>query len=309
MNFSIIKLMYGVGVLLISAILFLLFILFGVNNKKVLENRLKALTDEEESYITPENIIQNLPPLVRIFYPIIEPLSNYIIQFTPKIYTEKIKKRLLRAGLSEKLNYRVFITIQLMTILLLGGGGLLLFITKNSGLLFLIVMVNIGIFLPNFVISTKISKRQKEFRKKFPFALELLNISVKAGLGFDTSIKTVVDESGGIVSQEFSRVQKNMAIGVTRNDALAEMSDAIGLPEVEEFVSSVRQAEKMGVGMTELLGRQSEYLRNLAKERARTQAYKAPVKMTIPLVLFIFPAIIILLIGPAIINILQSGLF
>jgi len=171
----------------------------------------------------------------------------------------------------------------------------------------------IGYMGPDFYINKQVKLRQKQILLSLPDLIDLLAVSVEAGLGFDAAISRVSDRFHGPLGDEFVRVRQEISMGRPRAEALREMARRCEVPDLSSFITSLIQAEQLGVSMGNVLRVQSEQMRERRSQRAREQAQRAPVKMMIPLVLFIFPTLFIVIMGPAAIKgaaiLKASGLF
>jgi tight adherence protein C len=149
------------------------------------------------------------------------------------------------------------------------------------------------------LLQSAIDRRQKSIRKAMPDALDLLTICVEAGLGFDGAMSKVNEKWDNELSLAFGRVLREIQLGKLRRDALRDMADRIGIPEMTSFVAAIIQSEQLGVSMAKVLRIQSDQMRLKRRQAAEEEAHKAPVKMLFPMVLLIFPTILIILLGPA----------
>jgi tight adherence protein C len=164
----------------------------------------------------------------------------------------------------------------------------------------------VGFFGPDYWLSTRIRARQKSILLAIPDTLDLLTISVKAGLGFDAALGKVVEKTQGPLTDEFRRTLAEVRIGKARRDALREMVGRTNVPALTNFVSAIIQAEQLGVAIANVLEVQSEQLRIQRRQRAEEMAAKAPIKMLFPLVGCIFPSMFIVILGPALILIANN---
>jgi len=163
-----------------------------------------------------------------------------------------------------------------------------------------------GFFLPHLMLTSKITRRQKEIRKAMPDALDLLTICVEAGLGFDAAMSKVSEKWENQLSLAFARVIREVQLGKVRREALKDMSDRLGIPEMTSFVAAIIQSEQLGVSMAKVLRIQSDQMRVKRRQRAEEEAHKAPIKMIIPMALLIFPSIMIIILTPAALQIMNS---
>jgi tight adherence protein C len=160
-----------------------------------------------------------------------------------------------------------------------------------------------GYTLPSAGVSARASKRQKEIRKAMSDTMDLLTISVEAGLGFDAALAQVVRNVPGPLSEEIARMLQEMQIGVSRADALRHVNDRTEVPELDGFVLSMIQADKYGVGVAKVLRAQSTELRQKRRQRAEEQAQKVPMKLLFPMIFMILPALFIVILGPGAIKV------
>jgi tight adherence protein C len=161
--------------------------------------------------------------------------------------------------------------------------------------------------LPTLWLSSQIRGRQAEIVKALPDALDLLTISVEAGLGFDAAMNKVAEKWSNELSVAFKRVIQEIQMGKLRREALRDMADRMDVSDVSSFVAAIIQADQLGVSIAKVLRIQSEQMRIRRRQRAEEKAHQAPVKMLFPMVFLIFPAILIVLLGPAILVLMASG--
>jgi len=156
------------------------------------------------------------------------------------------------------------------------------------------------------MLTSRITRRQKEIRKAMPDALDLLTICVEAGLGFDAAMSKVSEKWDNELSLAFARTIREIQLGKVRRDALKDMSDHLGIPEMMSFVAAIIQSEQLGVSMAKVLRIQADQMRLKRRQRAEEEAHKAPIKMIIPMALLIFPTIMIIILTPAALQIANS---
>src|SRR5713101_7037653 len=164
----------------------------------------------------------------------------------------------------------------------------------------------LGRFLPDVWLNNKIKGRQKELRLALPNALDLLTISVEAGLGFDAAIGRLTEKFKNALSDEFAQVLNEIRLGRPRLEALDEMGRRSGVEELHTFIQALIQSEQLGVGIAKVLRIQSEEMRRRRRQRAEEQAAQAPLKMLFPMIGCIFPTLFIVLMGPAVIIIIHT---
>jgi tight adherence protein C len=164
----------------------------------------------------------------------------------------------------------------------------------------------IGYTLPSAGLASRASKRQKEIRKAMPDTMDLLTISVEAGLGFDAALAQVVKNVPGPLSEEIARMLQEMQIGVPRVEALRHVNDRTEVPELDGFVLSMIQADKYGVGVAKVLRAQSTELRQKRRQRAEEVAQKVPLKLLFPMIFMVLPALFIVILGPGAIKVYET---
>ena len=160
--------------------------------------------------------------------------------------------------------------------------------------------------IPGIWLDKKIKARRKEIQLSLADAIDLLTISVEAGLGFDPAMQRVVEKWDNALTREFSRMLSEMRIGKSRREAMRELATRCNVDDLNVFISSIMQADQLGVSITQVLRTQSKQMRIRRRQRAEEAAHKAPIKMIFPMVLLIFPAMYVVIIGPAIPQILDS---
>ncbi|WP_242822351.1 type II secretion system F family protein [Thermaerobacter marianensis] len=170
----------------------------------------------------------------------------------------------------------------------------------------LVLLGLLGWGLPDAVLRDRAARRRRQMARALPDVMDLLSVSVEAGLGFDGAIQKVSEKFPAPVSTEFRQYLKELRLGVEREEALRSLADRCELPELRSFAAAVIQADRLGVSLARVLRVQAEQLRFQRKQRAEEQAMKTPIKMLLPLVLFIFPTLFIVLLGPALIQILAA---
>lgn len=258
---------------------------------------------------TLEELELQAPFSERVLRPILGQLAGLVSRFAPQAYIETISRRLVLAGNPNNMQVNDFLGLQGLVALALGGGTMaVLYITKAStfNAFFLgLLLASLGFLLPNIWLGGQISRRKEAIVRALPDALDLLTISVEAGLGLDSAIAKVVEKWNNPLSMEFSRVLAEMRVGKPRRDALRDMVARTEVPDVTAFVAAIIQAEQLGVSISRVLQIQSEQMRIRRRQLAEERAHQAPVKMTFPTVFLIFPALLIVILGPSIPRIIE----
>ena len=212
---------------------------------------------------------------------------------------ERISLLMYQSGLNMK--PEEYIALQF---LLMGGGGLVGvyygFATGGNMLL----CAGIGVYtfyaLMRFSSSGKAARRKEKIGKQFPELLDLLSISVEAGLGFNQAMQYITEQCEGPLVEEFQVTVRSMGLGQSRRTALEEMTYRCGLDEISIFVGAVIQADELGISLKNILNAQAKEIRNLRRMKTEEKAQKIPIKMLLPLAVFIFPVMMIIIMGPAI---------
>lgn len=246
----------------------------------------------------------------RIAKPLLNEFKRSFKRRMPGEKEAKIETKLQLAGSPFGMTAVDFRLLQISLVLLFpivaGGYGALLQTGVSGIFLFFIAGLAAGTFLPHYYLSIKKKARNKSALKELPDILDLLTVSLEAGLGFDSAVSKVVSKKDGVLSAEFHRSLEELRLGRTRREALSGIKNRVEVDEVRAFISSILQAEKLGIGMVQVLRVQSNEVRERRRQRAEEEAMKAPVKMLFPLVLFIFPTLFIVLLGPALIQFIQT---
>ena len=181
---------------------------------------------------------------------------------------------------------------------------------QNGSTVLLAVAVSggIGYILPGRWLTNKIKTRQENFRDTLPDMMDLLVVSVEAGMGFDAAIVRLYEKDNTPIVSEMMRTIQDVRRGMSKKEAYGNMSDRVGVKEVTSFLNAMVQADTLGISIKSVLKTQADALREARRQRAEEKAMKAPVQMLLPMVLFIFPVIFIILLGPAVLNIMDSGI-
>jgi tight adherence protein C len=231
-------------------------------------------------------------------------LGEISSRFTPQHVVEQTRIRLELAGNPGRMDAPTFLILHFVSAGLFGG---LIFVVSlftrtysiPTELLIVLVFTVLGYFFPDLWIKSKINSRQKQVRKAMPDALDLLTICVESGLGFDAALSKVNEKWDNELSLAFGRVIREIQLGKLRRDALRDMAERSGLPELTSFVAAVIQSEMLGVSMAKVLRIQSDQMRIKRRQHAEEEAHKAPIKMVFPMGLLIFPSLLIVLLTPA----------
>jgi len=258
---------------------------------------------------TLEEIELSQPFTERVVIPLLEGLADLAARINPQGGMENIQHNLDLAGNPYGWSPTQFVGFRFLAALLLGGlGVVVLVLAKGMALPRRIVLTGVlavvGYYLPSLWLRSKTSSRQREIARSLPDALDLLTICVEAGLGFDGAIARVAGKWDNELCREFRRVLQEVQLGKLRREALRAMANRVEVPEVSTFVAAIVQAEELGVSIAKVLRIQAEEMRRRRRQRAEELARQAPIKMLPAIAFLIFPAIFVVLLGPAVLRIM-----
>lgn len=210
----------------------------------------------------------------------------------------KLRRQLTLAGNPGHLKPQEFIVLKLTLCALTLVAGFLLPISFLN----VVILAAAAWLAPELYLHEKIKNRQLAITLAIPDVLDLLTVSVEAGLGFDAAVAKVIEKVEGPLADEFRRMLYEMRIGRSRREALRDLSERTGVPYLQNFASAVIQADQLGVSISKVLRIQSQEIRRQRRQKAEEEAMKAPIKMLLPLVALVFPSLFIVLLGPAILQ-------
>jgi tight adherence protein C len=246
----------------------------------------------------------------RVLGPMAARLAGVTMKLMPKTNPDEVANRLLAAGLARSLSPQAYLAMKA------GLGGLFvcfgLFTVVTGamapmfGLLIGMGGAAIGFIAPDFVINSRVRGRKSRMRAELPNVLDLLCVSVEAGLGFDQALVKLNERMEGPLVDEFSLVLHEMRIGQSRTAALKNLSERVEAPEVSQFARAIIQADQLGIALSRILRVQSADMRLRRQLAAEEKAMKAPVKMLFPTVIFIFPSMFVVALGPAALNLMKT---
>jgi|SRR6266508_4331275 tight adherence protein C len=231
-------------------------------------------------------------------------LAGLALRLNPRVSVETVRLRLMTAGLARSVTPTTFLAAKMVFGGAFGFFGLVLggMVGGFAALLFAASWGIGGFALPGIVVSAKARSRREKIRAELPDALDLLAVSVEAGLGFDGALDKLVDHMDGPLSEEFELTLGEMRIGESRHDALKKLAERVDTAEVAAFARAIIQADQLGISLGRILKVQSADSRNRRQMAAEEKAMKLPIKMMFPTVAFIFPAMFLVVLAPAILN-------
>ena len=300
----------AISILLAIVVAFGIFLVFqGLNTPQpdLLESRLAQFGDRE---MTLSEMELTLPFGDRFLRPILDRIGATIARRTPANQQQAIQDKINLAGRPLGLTVGSLLALQIVLmatcVAVFYGIATLL---GQSGTMVLLIVVAGGIFgylVPSIGLDRAVKKRQKEILLALPNALDLLTISVEAGLGFDAALSRVCEKYKNALALEFSQVLNEVRLGRPRLEALDDMAKRNRVDELNGFIQAVIQSEQLGVGIANVLRIQSEEMRRRRRQRAEEQGQKAPLKMLFPMIGCIFPTLFIVLLGPAVLSVMKS---
>jgi tight adherence protein C len=272
--------------------------------KERVEERLGRVFGER-AVVAAAPAVPDEPLLQRAVLPLLTEMSRWLIRVTPVGWRNSLRRKLTLAGNPGGLETGQFLALYLVVIIAAACGGFL-FAEAIGQPLFALVSFGFGLLLPDFWLKGRIQARQGAMQKSLPSFLDLLTVSVEAGLGFDAALARVTARESGPLAEEFQRVLQEIRMGKPRRDALRDLGNRTEVKELSGFVAAIVQADQLGVSIGNVLRVQAQQMRRSRRQRAEEAAMKAPIKMLFPLVFFIFPSLFIILLGPAVIQLIEA---
>jgi tight adherence protein C len=241
----------------------------------------------------------------RVVAPAVERLATLALRLNPKASADAIGGRLIAAGVSQRISTSQFLALKSGLALggVIAGAAFGAVLAPVAGVVFAPLLGVVGFIGPDLILTVRIKARRERIRSELPDALDLLAVSVEAGLGLDGAIAKLTEHMDGALVDEFALTLGEMRIGESRSEALKKLAERVPAPEVAAFVRSVIQAEQLGISLGRILRVQAADSRLRRQAAAEERAMKAPIKMLFPTALFIFPAMFVAILGPAFLNI------
>jgi tight adherence protein C len=301
-----------IGALLLAAAIGLVVyvVLTQADDKAMVRNSLRQLEGYEVENVRDQELL--VPFAERAMAPVMGGLTKLGRRFTPTGYVDNIRRKFVWAGVGNADGVDRFLAIRVLTAAAVIPAFFIFFVINPFGLDGMLKLVVTGLVVlalilgPDAWLNRKVEERHIELQEKLPDVLDLLTISVEAGLGFEQALDRTIAAVPGALSDEFARMLGEVRAGASRADAMRAMEQRTNVPEVRSFVLAILQADTFGVSIGRVLRAQSEEMRIKRRQLAQEKAQKAPVKMLIPMVFCVFPALFVVVIGPAIINITEN---
>lgn len=293
-------------VLVVAGVGLMVFGLMQTRQPDAIGERLNTFT---ERAMTLEEMELQQPFSQRVIIPAAKSVLALLGKYGPKQSAERLKVNLQQAGNPGNITPAMFVGLRVVLALVIGV--IITLVTFQSmpliqALLYSAVGFTLGYMLPVMWLGRQITGRKKSIVKALPDALDLLCISVEAGLAFDLALQRVAAKWDDELSKEFKRVLSDVRLGRTRREALKDLAQRTGVEDVQTFTAAVIQADQLGVSMSKILRIQADQMRVRRRQRAEEAAQKAPVKMLFPMVFLIFPALFVVILGPAVPRIMSS---
>lgn len=275
------------------------------SDERVVHRRLDGLTVYESGQALAANP-QLQPFRDRVLKPGGTRVKERVSHMAPAAYREGLRHKLELAGRPRGLDADRVVLLKVLLGAALGASSVgLCIITSASpmGWLVALAVTIAGFTGPDFWLSSAIDNRKRQIRITLPDFLDMLTISVEAGLGFDQSIAKIVRSTTGPLAEELARALQEMQAGTDRSDALRHLAERTEVPQLTSFITAIVQAEQLGIPIAKVLRTQSSEMRLTRRQRAEEQAQKTPVKIVFPLILCVLPATLIVILGPAVVSI------
>jgi tight adherence protein C len=297
--------------LLFIAVLFIAAAAFALSEAATYPSRLKArsirLASDYGRVRLPNRVDENLRFRERVLMPASSRLAAIPLKLNPRTNIEAIGARLLAAGLAQRITPASFLAVKGGSMVGAALLGLVVaaIVSFASAIILLPVLGMVGFIAPDFILSSRIRRRRDLVLGALPDALDLLAVSVEAGLGFDGAVTKLTEHMEGPLVDEFGLLLSEIRMGESRQAALKNMAARADAPELSAFVRAVVQADQLGISLGRILRVQAADTRLRRQAIAEEKAMKAPIKMLFPTVIFIFPAMFVVLLGPALMNIVK----
>jgi tight adherence protein C len=245
---------------------------------------------------------------VRVLRPIVRTMTSRVNGLLPSTISDRLDKSIVQAGLKIKAGQFILVVAVMAGILPLALSAMMAAQGTDPKMLLIVYggVTGFGLYGPRIWLLGRIKRRQKEIWRALPDAFDLITASVEAGLGIDAAFNRVIEKVKGPFAVELGRTMREITMGRARREAFLEMAERTGVDELRSLVNSIVQAESMGISIGSVIRVQTGVIRTKRRQRAEEQAYKAPIKMVFPLVLFIFPCIMIIIGGPAVIKMMAA---
>lgn len=294
---------------LTALIVLALLIAFARPNNNPMRGRLAKLASERPAPVSLEELELQKPFMDRVVKPLLERLAKVVTRMTPGTQVDSIQLKLAQAGNPRNLTVEGFFGLKGLLAVVLGILAVLAMwllppiippVDPVHFVLYTIAAAVAGFFLPDLWLRDETNKRRKAMQKALPDTIDILSISVEAGLAFDAAIARMVAKATGPLMDEFEKYLLEVRLGRPRREAMRMIIARCGLDDVNTFIGAILQADQLGVSIARVLRIQSEQMRVKRRQRAQTKAQQAPLKMLFPMILFVFPSVFVVILGPSV---------
>lgn len=296
-----------IAIVVFGFIAAMVFAFMPVSDPTAIQDKLRSMAQNPNTIDLTELELSK-PFSERVMKPIADNMGRVARMITPVEVIHSTQRRIVSAGM--RTNPAAVVGLQVLLGIVLPAIILSIGIVDKLGLLKGVGLAAfagvLGYMMPSVWLSSKVGARRDAITRGLPDALDLLTISVEAGLGFDMALSKVVEKTKGPLSYEFARTIYEIRLGKTRRDAMRDMATRADCPDLSQFISAIVQADKLGVSIGNILRVQADQMRLKRRQRAEETAQKAPLKMSFVLVFFVLPALLIVLLGPAVINVITE---
>lgn len=294
------------GLVLVLGVGLIIFSLVRFRQPDAIGERLNTFTERAMSL---EELELQQPFSQRVILPAMRMVLALLGKYGPKQSAERLRVNLQMAGNPGGITPAMFVGLRVVLALVLGL--IITLVTFRTMVLTQALMYSaigfvLGYMLPVMWLGRKITARKKSITRSLPDALDLLCISVEAGLAFDLALQRVTQKWDDELSREFKKVLSDIRLGRTRREALKDLAQRTGVEDIQTFTAAIIQADQLGVSMSKILRLQSDQMRVKRRQRAEELAQQAPIKMLFPMVFLIFPALFVVILGPAVPRLMSS---
>jgi tight adherence protein C len=305
------ELIFATSVLFGLSVLFIVLGITQAQRHRSVRERLNVYLEPNQPELISLQQYELAPPFTqRVVLPALRQVAPLFTWMLPQNRVERLKRRLILAGNPSGMTTLEFVVVKGITFVLFATLAMLFVLLNTMALniqsiTLAVVFSACGFFLPDVWLLRRVRQRQTDITHAMPDALDMLTITIEAGLSFENGLHEISQKWNNQLSREFQRVIRDIGTGLRRRQALLDMAERTGVADVQNFVNALAQAEELGVSIARVLQVQAEEMRIKRRQRAQERANQAPIKMMFPLVFLIFPAIFAVLLGPAIAQLLD----
>lgn len=257
-----------------------------------------------------DNAELNKPLFSRVFRPMLDNIGRIMVRITPAQMVSSLEKKIVKAGNPGNIGVKNWINIQALMVIGLPVVTLLAVrkAVLPAGTIMALIMSEavLGFVLPGFILGKILKARQNKILNSLADVIDLLTVSVEAGLSFDSALMKVIEKKPGPLASEFEKMLQEIKVGKLKRDALRDLAQRVDIQDFTSFIGAVVQADQFGIAIAGVLRIQAGQIREKRRQRTRERAMKVPVKMLIPMVVFIFPVLFIVLLGPVVLQLIEQ---